>query len=153
MRKIRNIAHTYDTKDICNMDETGLYWKMMPSRGLSLQSISRVQKDKIRITAAFCVIGDGTNHFPIWFVGRYGTPRALRNINVQSMGGVWRHSEGSWMTRKIMEEWLSAFYRHIRTERKVLLTMDNFSGHKKGPIKLSPPPNIIVIWLQPNTTS
>lgn len=56
------------------------------------------------------------------------------------------------MTGNIMEEWLTAFYRHIGTERKVL-TMDNFRGHKKGLIKLPPPPNVTVIWLPPNATS
>jgi hypothetical protein len=38
MKALQTIAGEYEDNNIYNMDETGLFWKMMPSRGLSTQS-------------------------------------------------------------------------------------------------------------------
>src|SRR3954452_20600640 len=37
---LKNILKEYRAEDIFNCDETGLFWKMEPSRGLSTGSIS-----------------------------------------------------------------------------------------------------------------
>jgi len=50
MKGLRTIAGEFEEQDIYNMDETGLYWKMMPSRGLSSQLQPGLKKDKARIT-------------------------------------------------------------------------------------------------------
>jgi hypothetical protein len=56
------------------MDETGLYWKMMPSQGLSSQVLPGVKKEKARISIALCVNTSGLDRFPIWAIGQYKTP-------------------------------------------------------------------------------
>src|SRR5437016_2234169 len=124
------------------MDESGLYWRMMPSRGLAIRSQAGVEKDKSRISLVFCVNATGTDRLPIWFIGKAIRPHALRRISVSTMGGEWRWNKKASMNTTIMIEWLKAFYRHIGTTRQVLLTMDNFSAHYSAIELCSPPPNI-----------
>ena len=65
MKALQEVAEGYAEEDIYNMDETGLFWKMMPSRGLSSQSLPGLKKDKTRITLVFCVNATGLDRFPI----------------------------------------------------------------------------------------
>jgi hypothetical protein len=135
------------------MDETGLFWKMLPSRGLLSQSRPGLKKDKARISLCFCVNASGTDRFPVWIIGKAKTPRALRNISISTMGGIWRWNKKAWMNISIMSEWLQAFYSHIGQTRQVLLTMDNLPAHYSA-VELCPPPqNIRICWLPANGTS
>src|SRR5947209_4986674 len=89
IKALRAIAGEYPEGDIYNMDETGLFWKMMPSRGLSSQSLPGLKKDKTRITLAFCVNATGSDRFPVWIIGKAKTPRALRGVNISTWGAEW----------------------------------------------------------------
>jgi hypothetical protein len=60
------------------MDETGLFWKMLVSRGLLSQSRPGLKKDKTCVSLALCVIATGTDRLPIWIIGKAKTPRALK---------------------------------------------------------------------------
>ena len=86
MAALRTIAGEYKDEDIYNIDETGLYWKMMPSRGLATQSMSGIKKDRARISLVLCTNASGTDRFPVWIIGKAKTPVALRNISVPTMG-------------------------------------------------------------------
>lgn len=135
------------------MDETGLYWKMTPSRGLSIQSQPGRKKEKARISLVFCVNAAGTDRTSIWAIGQARRPRALRGVCLSTMGIQWRANKTAWMNTTIMAEWLQAFYLHIGSTRQILLTMDNFSAHYTG-LELAPPPsNIRICWLPANSTS
>lgn len=50
MEAIRLKIEEYDLKDIYNMDETGLYWKMLPDTTLATEQMSGVKKEKSRIS-------------------------------------------------------------------------------------------------------
>jgi hypothetical protein len=70
---------------------------------------------------------------------------------------MYRFNKSKWTTGLISEEYLRWLNLKIRGEgRKVLLLMDNFSGHKLavqlvgGKTGLS---NVQIEWLPPNTTS
>jgi len=127
---------------------------MSLSKGLlSQQSQRGLKKEKNRISVAICVNATGTDRFPLWFIGKAKTPRALRNIDVSAMGGVWRWNKKAWMNQFIMKEWLTAFYCHCGLTRSILLTMDNFKAHIAAIQLAPPPPNIRIIWLPPNGTS
>ena len=153
MKGLQTIAGEYQEEDIYNMDETGLYWKMMPSHGLSSQALPGLKKDKVRITLALCVNSTGSDRFPVWIIGKSKTPQALRHIDITTMGAIWCWNKKAWMNTVIMVQWLQAFYRHIGSTRQVLLTMDNFSAHYSA-VELSPPPsNIRICWLPANSIS
>jgi hypothetical protein len=153
MRSLQTIAGEYKEEDIYNMDETGLLWRMLPSRGLLSQSQPGLKKDKTRVSLALCVNATGTDRLPVWIIGQAKTPRALRDVSISSMGGRWRWNKKAWMNTTIMCEWLQEFYTHIGSVREVLLTMDNFSAHYSAIEISSPPPNIRICWLPANSTS
>lgn len=153
MRALQTIAGEFAEDDIYNMDETGLYWKMLPSRGLLSQALPGVKKEKARVSLALCVNATGSDRLPVWIIGKFKTPRALKGISVTTMGGRWRWNQKAWMNTIIMVEWLKEFYQHIGLTRQVLLTLDNFSAHISA-VEVSPPPgNIRICWLPANSTS
>ncbi|RDW84504.1 hypothetical protein BP6252_02094 [Coleophoma cylindrospora] len=153
MKGLQTVAGEYNEEDIYNMDETGLYWRMLVSRGLLSQSRPSLKKDKARISLALCTNATGTDRLPVWIIGKAKTPRALKNVCISSMGGRWRWNKKAWMNSVIMSEWLQAFYSHVGFTRQVLLTMDNFSAHYTALEISPPPPNIRICWLPANSTS
>lgn len=152
---VQAIASQFHPSDIYNCDETGLFWKATPDRSLATQNFSGTKKLKNRITAHFCCNADGSDKLPIWFIGHTAKPRAFgaANINLNALNCLWRNNGTAWMTGVLFAEWLHWFDNKM-AGRKVLLLMDNFSGHKSGlDLLQSPLQNVQYIWLPPNTTS
>lgn len=150
-------ARAFNPRDIYNCDETGLFWKATPDRGLSTQQYSGTKKQKHRITAHFCCNADGSDKLPVWFIGTATHPRCFgaAQINISAFNCVYKSNTKAWMVTDLMVDWLYWFERHVGN-RKVLLLMDNFSAHKVA-IELieqhRPFQNILVAWLPPNSTS
>jgi hypothetical protein len=78
-------------------------------------------------------------------------------INRKNLRIMYRFNKSKWMTGLICEEYLRWLNNKMRSEgRKVLLLMDNFSGHELavqligGLQSLS---HVRIAWLPPNTTS
>jgi hypothetical protein len=153
MRALQTICGEYQEEDIYNMDETGLFWKKSPSRGLSSRPQRGVKQDKSRISIVICTNCSGTDRLPLWFIGRYQQPRPLRGINITALGAVYQANQKSWMTGLIMRDWLIAFYQHILSSRKILLLLDNFPAHTAGIDLAPPPPHIRIQFLPANSTS
>ncbi|KAI0996001.1 hypothetical protein K3495_g12179 [Podosphaera aphanis] len=45
--ELRDLCSRYPEKDIFNMDEIGLFWKMAPTRSLAIESTNGGKKSKI----------------------------------------------------------------------------------------------------------
>ncbi len=106
------------------------------------------------MTLALCYNGDGFDKLPLWVIGKFKNPRCFKNINVMSLGCVYRNNAFAWMTHIIFLEWLRAFDLHV-SGRKVLLILDNFSGHTPvekilDHIRLR---NTTILYLPSNMTS
>jgi DDE superfamily endonuclease/Tc5 transposase DNA-binding domain len=139
-----------------NMDETALYWRLAPSVSLATRNLPGVKKDKSRVTLAMTTNDTGDDGFPVWVIGKAKVPRPLAGFPFQAHGLVWKSNRTAWMTGEIMGQWLKAFYAHIAATKpgqKVILLLDNFSGHRAGVDMVPPPANIAVRFLPPNTTS
>lgn len=155
MNDVRALCATYANKDIFNMDETGLFWKLIPSRTLATEAQSGAKKKKDRVTIALTVNADGTEKLDPWVIGRSQNPRCFKNINVQLLRVQYEFNQSKWMTGVIMEKYLRWFDAQMHG-RKVLLLLDNFSGHDVGVQLvggLEGLTNTRVAWLPPNTTS
>lgn len=156
MEKVRLLVVKYDPDDVLNMDETGLFWKLTPDRTLATQAGSGGKKSKDRITLVFTVSASGKKEI-VWCIGKSKNPRCFKNINQKLLRVIYRHNKTKWMTGLIMEEYLRWLDNKMRGEgRKVLLLMDNFSGHELGVILVGGKEalvNVRIEWLPPNTTS
>jgi Fission yeast centromere protein N-terminal domain/Tc5 transposase DNA-binding domain len=80
MRGLQTVAGSYKDEDVYNMDESGLFWKLMISRGLSSQSLPGLKKNKVRITIVLCVNATGSDRFPLWFIGKGQKHLALYDL-------------------------------------------------------------------------
>ena len=157
MNGVRELCSQYERRNILNMDETGLNWKQSPNRTLATQPQSGSKQNKDRITLVLTTDADGSQYYEPWVISRSKNPRCFKNINRRSLRVHYRYNKSKWMTGLICEEYLQWLDNKMRGEgRKVLLLMDNFSGHELGVILvggLQGLTNVRITWLPPNTTS
>jgi hypothetical protein len=157
MEAVRKLCKEYALKDILNMDETGLNWKRTPDRTLATKSHSGTKKSKDRITIALTSNADGSEKFLAWVIGKSKNPRCFSKIKSKNLRIMYRFNKSKWMTGLICEEYLRWLNTKMRGEgRKVLLLLDNFSGHELAVLLvggLQGLSNIRIAWLPPNTTS
>jgi hypothetical protein len=132
METVRTLAAKYGPDNTLNMDETGLFWKLAPDRTLATKPGSGGKKSKDRITVAFTCSASGKKEEP-WVVGRSKNPRCLKKVNRHLLRLHYRYNKLKWMTGLIIQEYLIWLDNKMRAQRrKVLLLLDNFSGHELG---------------------
>jgi hypothetical protein len=56
----RKIISQYKEEDIFNMDKIGLFWNLLPSRGLLIEPQPSVKKEKARISINLCSNATGS---------------------------------------------------------------------------------------------
>ena len=148
--KLREALDRYEWKDIYNMDETGLFYRMQPDSVSATKQLEGRKKDKEKMTIALCTNGDGSDMLPLLVIGKYENPRCFKNLCRKNLECTYRWSNKAWMTFSIFNEWLLWFDK--RLDRKVLLILDNCAAH--GSSKLLPRlKNTEILHLPPNMTS
>ena len=155
MAIVRALATEYGPENTLNMDETGLFWKMVPDRTLVTKAGSRGKKSKDRVTLAFTCSASGKKEEP-WVIGKSKNPRCFKGINRSLLRVKYRWNKSKWITGLIMEEYLRWLDNKMRAKgRKVLLLLDNFLGHNLGVELVGGKEgfnNVRVEWLPANTT-
>ena len=61
MEECRALAATYPPENVLNINKTGLFWKLSPSRTLVTETGSGEKKSKDRITVALTINTTGTD--------------------------------------------------------------------------------------------
>ncbi|KAL6498035.1 hypothetical protein OROGR_028432 [Orobanche gracilis] len=125
---LRNVLDKYEWKDIYNMDETGLFYRLQADNSLATKQLEGRKQNKERITVVVCTNGDGSDKFPLWVIEKYLNPRCFKHINRDNLGCQYRNNQKAWMTQNIFLGRLQAFDQHVK-DRKVLLLLDNCSAH------------------------
>uniref|UniRef100_A0A8C6MJZ7 DDE-1 domain-containing protein n=1 Tax=Nothobranchius furzeri TaxID=105023 RepID=A0A8C6MJZ7_NOTFU len=137
----------YKPEQVFNMDETGLFWKRMPSRTFLFKEEAKASGFKAfkdRVTLVMCGNAAG-------FLLRPGL--IYRNL----LPVYWMHNQKAWMTKLLASNWfhqcfipqVSKYLAEKGLPFKILLLMDNAGGHAAD---LSHE-GIQVEFLPPNTTS
>nr|XP_053640973.1 tigger transposable element-derived protein 1-like [Cherax quadricarinatus] len=154
-------------EQVFNCDETGLFWKKMPSRTYITEEEKALpghKPMKDRLTLLMCSNASGDCKVKPLLVYHSETPRPLRQKNVlkENLCVLWRANSKAWVTRDFFYDWLHhAFAPNVKdylTEKKLelkcLLVLDNAPGHPTdvaerlyGDMKF-----IKVKFLLPNTT-
>ena len=150
-KKVPDLITGYDPRDIYNMDETGLFFRALPDKSLSIrgEECKGGKRSKERITVMLCVNMEGQFDKP-YVIGKSAVPRCFRNLNVKHLPVTWKFNKKAWMTSKLFEEWIKDFNRRMRhAGRHVLLLLDNAPSHPHD-LTLS---NVKTVFLPANTTS
>lgn len=148
--KIRLLVHNYEPCDIYNGDETGLFFRAIPSKTLCVQGDKCIggKQSKERLTIFLCSNMTGSIEKPM-VIGKAAKPRCFKNLYLDKLPVIWKNNKKAWNTAAIMEEWLKYFDAKMRSQnRKVILFMDNATCHPD--IKLK---NVELAWFPANTSS
>lgn len=140
----------YALRDVYNLDETGLFFRMLPDRSLTTKDKTKgIKKPKERISVMLCCNADGTDKLRPLVIGKSLNPRCFKQFNPKLYCDYYANKK-AWMVNGILQDFLIAFNRRMsRENRHVLLFMDNAPSHII-PDKLM---NVRCEFLPPTTTS
>jgi len=75
-----------------------------PDRGLASSQISGKKSNRFRITVTFICNQDGSEKWPIFYIGKSKQPRCFKKKKPTEYGFRYRNNKTSWMTAKFFEE-------------------------------------------------
>ena len=144
-----SLRKCYKDEEIWNADETGLFYRAIPDHTLTLKTDKRRggKVSKERITVLFCASMTGEKK-RLFLIGKSKSPRCFKGV--QKLPVDYEANSNAWMTGQLFNIWLDKWNRELKRQgKKILLLLDNFSGHKVTQ-ELS---QIKVVFFPPNTTS
>ena len=147
-----------------NCDETGLLYKMLPSKTLASKSereASTIKKPKERVTLMTCSNATGMHKLPLVVIGKAENPRCFKNINKKALPVHYYSQKNAWMDTRIFLEWfhnqfVPAVTKYLGEKgfpAKALLLLDNAPSHPDVKTLASHNGNIKALFLPPNTTA
>ena len=150
---------------IYNADETGLYYRMLPSSTLAQQSDTQAstgfKQSKERLTLLLCTNWEGSHKLKPLLIGKFRSPRCFHLTNMDALPVDYSWSHNAWMTASIFKWWfhdkfVPAVRKHLRKlqlEEKAILLLDNCPAHPAAEVLTSRCKKIRVVFLPKNTTS
>ncbi|XP_060867267.1 tigger transposable element-derived protein 6-like [Metopolophium dirhodum] len=148
------VRQSYSKNDIFNIDETGVFYNLLPDRSLDFKGVKSHggAKSKERLTVVLCCNSTGSEKLKLWVIGKYQNPRCFKNVNKLSLPFEYTNQKNAWVDSTSFRLWLLKFQRKMALQnRNVLLTMDNCSAHNNiGDLEL---PNVKIVYFPPNCTS
>ena len=149
-RRLPVLCSGYDMKDIFNADETGIFFRALPSRSMIAKgdNASGTKTCKMRITAMVAVSAKGEKLKPL-IIGKSAKPRCFQGFNISELGVIYKYNRKAWMTSEIFKEWANIINNKMLIQgRNILMFVDNCAAHPH--LQLS---NLKFVFLLPNTTS
>ena len=126
----------FDYDLIANMDETPVYFDMVPSRtvdrkGKKSIKVRTTKSEKRRITAVLACSSTGKMLPPMLI---FNTSRSVRNVT-GSEGTVVSYHSKAWVDEKQMLKWITDIWMKYTRKRPSLLFLDSFSVHLTDKVK------------------
>lgn len=129
---LRQRLASYSLECIYSVDETGLFYKLLPSKMYTTmdegrKSVRRTKNmsAKDRVTAYVCTNADGSDKLPMAVIGTAKTPRCFKNMPPPIP---YFSQKGAWSDTATFRKWYyDVFLPHIRekTCEGVILLIDN----------------------------
>lgn len=146
-----------------NCDETGLNFKMLPSKSLAARTEAAApgyKRSKERVTILACSNATANHKMDLAMIGKSKNPRAFKTISKHALPVKYFNQKSAWMTSEIFKEWFfkefvpstEKFLKDNNLPRKAVLLLDNAPTHpdpdelRDGDIKaMFLPPNVTAI--------
>ena len=154
-RETLTLEHLY------NCDETGLCYRMLPSKTLASRSekeASGLKKQKDCVTLMACCNATGMHKLPLMFIGKAKYPRCFKNINKEALPVHYYSQKNAWVNSGdwFHNQFVPAVTKHLKEKGltvKALLVLDNAPTHPNAASLVSQGGNIKAMFLPPNTTT
>ena len=146
------LKHQFNSRDIFNADETGVYFRALPDSTYVKKDAKKTARGcktaKDRLTALVICSLEGEK-LPLLVIGQSKSPRCFKNVR-RMPNVVYEASKNAWIIGEIWQRYLRNLDLDMgRQKRKILLLVDNCSAHVKVPdLK-----NVTLVFLPANTTS
>ena len=148
--RMRGELQGWDLNDVFNADETSFFWKSIQNNGLSTKGLPGRKLDKTRMSVLVMMNATGTEKIRLLFIATAKKPRCFGRKEGRELGLWYFHNKKAWMTGEVFANALEELDARMKqTNRKILLLLDNFSGHKWREEKIT---NIKVLFFSPNLT-
>jgi len=114
---------------IYNMDELGLFWKLLPDYTLMLSSGERgTKRSKARVTVVLTINMSGTDKRPAVLIGKASQPQCWSKSEMKSLPVVYKHSNNAWMTGYLFEDYLIELNSAMRLLKKHIMLIVDGAG-------------------------
>lgn len=156
------LEHKLKPEQIYNADETGCYWKAIPTRTLASEGEKsapgfKIKKD--RLTVMCCANASGTHKLKLVVIGKSKSPRALKDLKTLPVH--YYSQKSAWIDRTIFKEWffkqfipqVKNFLSENNLPPEAVLLLDNAPSHPEASILKSEDGKIFVVFFPPNVTS
>ncbi len=154
----------YALNQIFNADETGLWWRLMPSKSLvhfGEKQEKKFKKAKERVTIMGCANATGLCKLPLTFIHTSAKPRCFKKTDMSKLPVHYFSLKKAWMNSEIFEKWFHNFFvPHVKQycndngiEYKILLLLDNAPAHPSAESLQSSDGKVTPMFLPANTTS
>jgi hypothetical protein len=86
MEENRELVKEYPLNNVLNIDESGLFWKLLPNKTLAIEAGAGGKKSKDRVIIILTINAIGSNKFEPWIISKAKSPRCFKNINIRLLG-------------------------------------------------------------------
>ena len=129
---IEPVREKFEDNDMFNLDETGLFWQVLPENTMQFkgQKCHGGKKSKQRITLLLGANATGSMKLPLLAIGKSAKPRCFTGI--KDLPVQYTANKKAWMTSDIFIQYLQkmdALFR--RQQRHVCFILDNCPAHPR----------------------
>lgn len=118
------ILEGYDKEDVYNLDETGCFWRALPTSGFGEKGkkCKGGKKSKLKFTIAFLVNAAGEKETPI-VIWKSERPRCFKRFDINSLPVKYYHQKKAWMTGAILDSYLKTFNAKMKAKKRSVLLL------------------------------
>ncbi|XP_049832850.1 tigger transposable element-derived protein 6-like [Schistocerca gregaria] len=124
------ILEGFESGDVYNVDETGLFYQLMPTKTVSVkgEAYHKGRMSKQRITVLLCSNADGSDKLDPTVIGKFHKPHCFKNS--ATLPCTYYRSKSAWITVDLFIKFLQASDARMGARnRKVVLFMDKCPAH------------------------
>lgn len=151
-------------EQIYGADQTGLFWKCLPSRTLVLetkQNTSGYRSSRERIIIMCCANATGLHKLNLCVVGKAKRPRAFKGADLSNFPVTYFSQKSAWIEHSVFRQWFEKYFvpqvqKHLKSKgllEKAVLLLDFPPAHPQEESLSSDDGRIVVKYLPPNVTS